>query len=401
MGEWKREKLGDISLVTKLAGYEFTKYMKYVSDGEIIAIRALNLRDGTLDLSDVKRIERSVSLSLPRSQLHVGDIVLSYTGTIGACAYINANDTYHLAPNVAKIEPRQTVVCPQFIFNYIRGDEFQQQLRDCQHGSTQPTIPMAEIRELQIPVPDLPTQRRIAAVLGALDDKIEVNRKICENLEAQAQALFKAWFVDDGSRVQATKQMQEVFDVTIGRTPPRKEFEWFSEAKDDNVTWASIADMGSCGMFLADSSEYLTPAAVQRFKLVMIPRGTVLLSFKLTVGRVAIADVDMVSNEAIAHLRTDNTAMREYLYCYLKQYDFDTLGSTSSIATAVNSTTIKEMPFRVPTDAALVDFHNVAKPIFDLIRSKSQEARALAAMRDALLPKLMSGELAVEKVEVK
>lgn len=83
--------LGEISEITKLAGFEFTKHIKYTDDGEIIAIRALNLKNGTLDLSDVKRITKEVSEALPRSQLRINDIVLSYTGTIGATAQIKEN----------------------------------------------------------------------------------------------------------------------------------------------------------------------------------------------------------------------------------------------------------------------------------------------------------------------
>ena len=399
MGEWKRVKLGEIC--SKIgSGATPTGGKSAYKDIGVSLIRSQNVLDMSFAMAGLAHIDDEQARKLDGVTVCGGDVLLNITGdSVARCCIVPD----HVLParvnqHVCILRPRPDLAENRFIEYFLIAIK-DRLLTLASAGATRNALTKETIQNLEVPLPPFPTQRRIAAVLGALDDKIEVDRKICENLEAQAQALFKAWFVDDGSRIQATKQMQEVFDVTIGRTPPRKEFEWFSESKEDNVTWASIADMGSCGMFLADSSEYLTPAAVQRFKIVMIPRGTVLLSFKLTVGRVAIADVDMVSNEAIAHLRTDNAAMREYLYCYLKQYDFDTLGSTSSIATAVNSTTIKEMPFRVPTDAALVDFHNVAKPIFDLIRSKSQESRALAAMRDALLPKLMSGELAVEKVE--
>lgn len=92
-----RCKLGDISEITKLAGYEFTKYIKYIPDGEIIAVRALNLKNGALVLDDIQRISKEVSETLPRSQLHKNDIVLSYTGTLGECAQIREDGKYHLA----------------------------------------------------------------------------------------------------------------------------------------------------------------------------------------------------------------------------------------------------------------------------------------------------------------
>ena len=92
--------------MTKLAGFEFTKYIKYNNSGEIIALRALNLRQGELDLTDIKRIDKSVSELLPRSKLYSGDILLTYTGNgYGDCALISENDRYHLAPNICKITP--------------------------------------------------------------------------------------------------------------------------------------------------------------------------------------------------------------------------------------------------------------------------------------------------------
>ena len=141
-----RKKLEEIAEVTKLAGFEFTKYVKYIDDGEIIAIRALNLKNGRLVLDDIKRISKNVSDELPRSQLHKNDIVLSYTGTIGETAQIEEDNRYHLAPNVAKIVPNTDVIDPKFLFQYIRSREFKQQMINYAHGSTQPTIPMATIR---------------------------------------------------------------------------------------------------------------------------------------------------------------------------------------------------------------------------------------------------------------
>ena len=178
-----RCKLGDISEITKLAGYEFTKYIKYIPDGEIIAVRALNLKNGALVLDDIQRISKEVSETLPRSQLHKNDIVLSYTGTLGECAQIREDGKYHLAPNVCKITPNDSVVNPNFLFQYIRCEKFKQTLINYAHGSTQPTIPMSTIRDIPVDIPDdLEKQGKIAAILSILDEKIAINRAINHNL---------------------------------------------------------------------------------------------------------------------------------------------------------------------------------------------------------------------------
>ena len=178
-----------------------------------------------------------------------------------------------------------------------------------------------------------------------------------------------------------------------------KESQWFSKNPSDCV-WVSISDMGSCGLYIADSSEYITHEAVEKFNVKIVPDNTVILSFKLTVGRIAITDGCMTTNEAIAHFKTNEPRINEYLYCYLKNFNFQTMGSTSSIATAVNSKIIKGMPFIVPTDDELEKFHKIAGPLFMMIKSNQRENKYLGELRDVLLPKLMSGEINMEDIEV-
>lgn len=272
--------------------------------------------------------------------------------------------------------------------------------------SAQPGLSVQTLSKLSINIPDISTQRRIVGILGSLDDKIELNRRINANLEAQAQALFRSWFVDfepfrdgpfvdselgkipQGWKVGAASEFYK--NITIGKTPPRKEHQWFSKESHD-IVWVSIADMGNCGLSICNSSEYLTPEAIKKFNICIVPVNTVLLSFKLTIGRVAIADKELATNEAIAHFQTQHNTL-EYTYLALKNYEFSSLGSTSSIATAVNSKIIKSMPWMMPSDDVLNQFHNVLSPIFNGIRNNIQEITRLSALRDTLLPKLMAGE---------
>ncbi|MBR7070296.1 MAG: restriction endonuclease subunit S [Oxalobacter sp.] len=199
-------------------------------------------------------------------------------------------------------------------------------------------------------------------------------------------------FVNTANNQHRTCRAEEYFDIAIGKTPPRKEHQWFTTDSSD-VTWVSISDMGSCGTYIRRSSEQLTQEAVNKFNIKVIPNNTVLLSFKLTVGRIAITHGEMTTNEAIAHFKTDNPYINEYLYCYLKDFNYQTMGSTSSIATAVNSKIIKAMPFVIPTDDEISRFHCLTAPMFKQILNNQLENDSLAEMRDGLLPRLMSGEI--------
>ena len=180
-----KTKLGDIADITKLAGFEFTKYIKYNETGEIIALRALNLRNGRLDLTDIKRIDKKVSDGLTRSKLYVNDILLTYTGNgYGDCAIIEENDRYHLAPNICKITPDTEKVDPYYLYLVVRDPSFRVLMSNYVTGSGQPTIPMKTIRVLEIECPEIDKQRKIGSIIRCIDEKIINNEKINDNLAA-------------------------------------------------------------------------------------------------------------------------------------------------------------------------------------------------------------------------
>ncbi len=193
---------------------------------------------------------------------------------------------------------------------------------------------------------------------------------------------------------------EDLFDIQIGKTPPRKEPEWFSFNRAGNVVWMSIKDMGSRDVYLVDSSEYLTPQAVKRHNVKICNPGSILLSFKLTVGRVGIVANEMVTNEAIACFNSEDSRKLAYLYPLLRSYDYASLGSTSSIATAVNSKMIKAMTIKIPSQDALNKYYEQAKPIYNLLLDITKETAALVELRDSLLPKLMSGEIDVSQIDL-
>ena len=281
------------------------------------------------------------------------------------------------------------------------------------NGGAQQNLNAQQIKEFEIPFPSLEEQKRIADILSSLDSKIELNRRINDNLEQQAQALFKSWFVDfepfkDGKFVESELGMipegcrvgkaEDFYNINIGKTPPRKEQIWFSSNSSD-YTWVSISDLGSCGRFVFTSSEFLTHEAIKRHNIILVPKDTILLSFKLTIGRVGIAGTELTTNEAIARFITSDEN-REYTYFLLKGYNYEKLGSTSSIATAVNSKIIKAMVVLMPDKEILKAFSSLTKPYFDQILRNDQESIRLTILRDTLLPKLMSGELKINATEV-
>lgn len=287
-------------------------------------------------------------------------------------------------------------------------------------GTTITNLNQEILAKVPVILPSFNEQRAIASVLSSFDDKIELLEKQNETLEKIGEALFKHWFVDfefpdeNGKPYKSSggkmifneelqkeipeewevKRVKDIVDLTIGRTPPRMETNWFSTSQ--GIPWISIKDMGNSGVFLSETNEYLSNEAINKFNIPVIKKGTAVLSFKLTVGRVGITNKDMLSNEAIAHFNSPKYGLNQFfLFLFLKNFDFNSLGSTSSIASAVNSESLKNIGLFVPEKCVLNKFYELVNLNFNKIELNQNEINTLKLMRDLLLPKLMTGKIRV------
>ena len=396
MAEWVERKISDIGTVVGGATPSTKKPENY-EDGEIAWITPKDL--STFSGRYIERGERNITeiglKSCSTQLLPPNTVLFSSRAPIGYVA-IAANEVC-TNQGFKSVIPNENTD-PLFLFYLLKYNK--DKIEEMGSGTTFKEVSGNTMKNIVVNVPtDKKVQEKIAAILGSIDDKIEENEQINNNLLEQVLTLYRNKFVDTANNERAICRADEYFDISIGKTPPRKEPQWFSTNLQD-VTWVSISDMGTCGLYISSSSEQLTKQAVERHNVKVVPDNTVLLSFKLTVGRIAITNGEMTTNEAIAHFKTDKKEINEYLYCYLKCFNYQTMGSTSSIATAVNSKIIKGMPFVVPTNDELEEFHGFAAPMFAKIKANQIETDNLTALRDTLLPKLMSGELDVSDIDL-
>ena len=420
-------------------------------------LRITDIQNGVVDWPTVPYCTID-NRRLPNYLLQRGDIVVARTGNSTGENYIfDSSEQAVFASYLIRFRIDHNKANPFFVWYQLRTPRWWNFVAGSKTGSAQAGANAQVLGRFEITLPSRHDQDRIAEQLIRIDSKIAVNRRINQTLEAMAQAIFQSWFVDfypvkakiaataegrdplraamsaicgksdpelDGlspeqyDLLAATAAMfpdemkeselgsipkewtlqsaETLAEVGIGKTPPRKEPQWFTEGEGD-WRWVSIRDMGASGVFQQRSSEFLTADAVSRFNVRVVPDRTVLLSFKLTIGRVAISDGPMVTNEAIAHFKlpSNATISSEYLYLYLKVFDYSTLGSTSSIADAVNSKTIRELPIVVASGDVIDRFTKSVAPLFEEMRNRQNEIASLGATRDALLPKLLSGEIEV------
>lgn len=366
-----------------------------------------HIKNSQIDTSDAYFIsETDYEKINERSLVEQWDVLMSMIGTVGEVAVVKTTPDYAIK-NVALFKCRGSELKGKWLSYYLQSPNAKGHMIGHQKGSSQQFLSLKQLRSLPVPVTNESSMKKIVEVLSQYDDLIENNQKQIKLLEETAQRLYKEWFVDlrfpghedvaiiDGVPEGWDKDKAEnFFNITIGKTPPRAEKQWFVNG-NDGVQWLSISDMGTSGVYSFTTSEGLTQEAVKKHNMKVVPAGTIFVSFKLTVGRVSIATTDMCTNEAIAHFYIDDDFKQAYTYCYLNNFKYDTLGNTSSISKAVNSKIIKAMPFVMPDESTVLAFDRLVSPILKEIKNKQAICIKLKEARDRLLPKLMSGEIEV------
>lgn len=188
-----KKKIGEIASVTKLAGFEFTKYIQYKEHGDIIMLRGLNCKQGKLILDDVKWIDRETSDLLPRSKLYYGDILMTYAGTIGDVAMVDENDKYHLAPNVAKISiNNKKAYNPIFLmYLFLYSNDYIMRFAS---QVAQASINMEKIRNFEYYFPDVTFQNQFATFVARVDQQKQIVQQSLDRLESMKKALMQEYF---------------------------------------------------------------------------------------------------------------------------------------------------------------------------------------------------------------
>lgn len=195
-GAWEQRKLGEIADVTKLAGFEFTEHVVYSDEGNVIALRGLNIKNGQLVLDDVKYIDDSNFSKLNRSKLYINDIMFTYVGTVGEVAIIKENDRFYLAPNVSRIRI-ESDDSPEYISQYMRTEQFYKKIIfPLIATSSQPALSMENIRKFIICLPqNKEEQSQIAGGLSQLDHLITLHQRKCDELMKIKKYMLQNMFV--------------------------------------------------------------------------------------------------------------------------------------------------------------------------------------------------------------
>ena len=278
--------------------------------------------------------------------------------------------------------------------------------------SAQPGISVQTLSKQIVRLPSIDYQKRVSSIIKSLDGKIEVNRRINDNLEQQAQALFKSWFVDfepfkdhpfveselgkipQGWRVGT---LDEIGDVIGGSTPSKVRSEYYTE---NGIAWLTPKDLSvSNAKFTAKGETDITQEGYNSCSTKLMPKGTVLFSSRAPIGYITIAKNEICTNQGFKSV-VPGYAGTAFIYCYLKAATPDIENkATGSTFKEASGSLMKSLQLKIAPKDIMDSFEKRLKPIFDEQECIEDESRRLAELRDTLLPRLMSGELSVNDIK--
>jgi type I restriction enzyme S subunit len=382
-------------------------------------VRVTDVQGGFLDLSKTLRVTEEVFQEFTRRyQPKKGDMVISRVGSYGNVSYARTETPFCLGQNTALISPR---INGRFLHQFLQSSEARWQIEQLAVGSTQKTISLKSINALQIPIPPPDELEAIAAMLGALDDKIELNRRMNATLEAMARALFQSWFVDfdpvraklDGRQPEgmdaetAALFPEHLVDSPLGHIPKGWKCGTISELAarisnkvKDPADWASepLIDLSRMPQRSVALGEWGPGAELTTSVTRFLPRDILFGAIRPYFHKVGIAPVHGVTNVSVFVVR----ARKSFDWVFLAA--LCSLDSTVEFATRVSKGT--KMPVVgwpdfsnysvvVPPAELRQKFADAVAPLYEGIIANIHQSRTLTTLRDTLLPKLLSGEIEI------
>lgn len=422
-GDWRDVTLDEISEDITV-GHVGLMADQYVDNG-VPFLRSLNVDHFGISTNDLKYISREFHGKLRKSALKPGDVVIVRTGKPGACAVIpdwlveaNCSDLVIVRAD------RQ--VRPAYI-SYVVNSTACDHISAYTVGAVQQHFNVGSARTIRFKIPSLVEQDRILQLLGGLDDKIKVNRRMAETLEGMARAIFKSWFVDfDSVRAKTEgrptnlpddlaalfpdrfgedglpagwdeKPLTEFLSIIGGGTPKTSIPEYWNGA----IPWFSVTDTPLAGsVFVVETEKTITEKGIHESSARLVPKGTTIISARETIGNLAIAGQDMTFNQSCYAL-CGNGAVGEFFTYLATQHMVGQLQSKAhgSVFSTITRQTFESVSLPKPDDDVLREFEVATAPLFDRILTSVRESYTLAALRDTLLPKLISGELRIADAE--
>ena len=380
MTEWKTYRAEDYCLMVTDGTHDSPKPQ---AEG-LYLITSKHLKPSGIDFSSANRIsETDYNKIIQRSKVEQYDILFSMIGTIGNIHRVTTHIVDFAVKNMGIFKMGGDADKSLWMYYWLQSPIAQEYIQSRITGSTQGYLTLGNLRDFPVCVPPLAEQRRIAGILGAIDDKIENNRRINTNLELQAQALYKQWFVDS-----STVKLGDVVKTTSGGTPSRSHMEFYV----GKYGWVKSKELNSS--FITKTEETITDDAIAKSAAKLLPAKSILIAmYGATVGQYAILSQPMTCNQAVCALLPNENYPYTYLFMVAKNIKEELANKAiGSAQQNISQVIIKDIDISSDIEK-IKQFHKIVCPHFEVMEKNQKENEILATLRDILLPKLMNGEI--------
>lgn len=360
----------------------------YVESGTPI-VTVEHLGNRVFTEQNLPRVSDCDKARLIKYTLSTGDIVFSRVGSVDRCSYVDkSHDGWMFSGRCLRVRPTE-LVDSLYLYYYFCLEETKQFVRNIAVGATMPSINTKLLGEVEIALPDLKNQKRIAAVLSSLDDKIENNQKLNDNLQQQAMALYAEMFLNSSDNNVTSGTLSDIAAITMGQSPSGSSY---NEDGVGEVFYQGRAEFG----FRFPKRRLFTTEPKR-----MAETGDVLLSVRAPVGDLNVAYERCCIGRGLGaiHSKTGHSSFVLYTMFALRS-QLDVFNGEGTVFGSINRDALNAIPIDIPPVTEIDQFEAVAHPIDELIRANYEENCRLEAIRDSLLPKLMSGEIDVSAVQL-
>lgn len=385
---WKECKLGEIIEIVG-GGTPKTSIPEYWN-GNIPWLSVVDFNTGNKYVYKTEKTITQKGLENSSTRmLSEGDIIISARGTVGALAVLKKQMAFNQSCYGIRGIPD---ISNQDYVYYLIKDSINN-LQQIAHGGVFDTITRETFYHIAIVLPPLPEQRAIAGVLSSLDDKIDLLHRQNKTLEGIAESLWRKMFVKDADPKWMRGKLGEFITVKGGTTPSTTNPEFWN----GNINWVTPRDLsGSHEIFLHRTERMITEKGLMQIGSGLLPTGTVLLSSRAPIGYLTISNIPVAINQGYIAVICDRLFSNYYMFLWIKSNMDIIIGSANgSTFLEISKSVFKDLDVEIPPEYFILDFNSIVKPQFDKILSNELEIRTLSHLRDALLPKLMSGEARV------
>lgn len=392
MSEWKEVEFSKM-LVDESISYGIVQPGAHTEINSIPIIRVNNIKNGYIKIDDVLKVEPSIEDKYKKTRLKGGELLITVVGSVGECAIVpDSLKGWNVARavSVAKIKSEYDT---RFIKYAFKTGDIIFQMYGNTNDTVQPTLNLSSLKTLKFNIPDFPEQTAIASVLSSLDDKIDLLHRQNATLEKMAETLFRQWFVEEEKEGWKEGILDDILTVKGGSTPITGEPAYWN----GTIHWTSPRDITNLnGIYLFDTERKITKLGLSKISSGLLPKGTLLMSSRAPVGVLAFSEVPIAINQGYIAILDNKGYSKEFIYLWLKS-NIDTVHSFSNGSTfmEISKSTFKTLQLLIPPKQTLNDFQLLVMPLFKKIKSNQTQIRTLTALRDTLLPKLMSGEVKI------